>query len=133
MRKIIAALVLMLASMSSFAATEIWMMHSPTCGFCQQFLKDHNLEGINSGEFILMYRNGYGRENAEIRLVIVNLTYVNFPERVRKAALGDPEWRGIPYTPYFYRWDTETETITGHWGRGWNKRMKADFREWVLE
>jgi len=140
MKRIIAALVLLFASMSAFAATEIWMMHSPTCSFCRNFLQDHNLEGINSGEPVLIHRDvivsytdGYiVRKDIEVTLVIVNLTHESAPAKVMKASLNDPEWRGIPYTPYFYRWDTETETITGHWGRGWKTEMEADFHKWIL-
>jgi hypothetical protein len=127
MKRIIAALVLMLASMSAFAATEIWMMHDPSCPFCKQFLNDHGIENgpnhVPESEFLT-------HEPDTIVLKIFNLNE-HLPVKVRNALAV--AGLSVPYTPFFLRWDTETRTITGVWRRGWNTRMMDDFHEWITD
>jgi hypothetical protein len=127
MKKIIAALVLILASMSSFAATEIWMMHDPSCPFCREFLNDHGIENgpnhVPQSEFLT-------HEPNTIVLEIFNLQE-DLPTEVKDAL--EANQLSIPYTPFFIRWDTETKTITGVWRRGWNIRMMDDFHHWITD
>ncbi len=116
----------MVASATTFAATEIWMMHNPTCQFCNAFLEDH---GITSSEQ-LTFQSQDSMDAAT--LVILDLTggRANAPPQILKAIDADtlPKFRG---TPHFYRWDTETESVTSEW-TGWNSAYKDAFRTWVL-
>jgi hypothetical protein len=129
MKQLLIGALLMVASTVTFAATEIWMMHNPACQFCTAFLDDHNIEhGPNhmpEAEFLM-------HEPETVILRIHNLagTRENTAPQIRKAinARKLPRFRG---TPHFYRWDTETESVTGQW-TGWHSSYADAFRTWVL-
>jgi len=126
MKQLLLGIILMVASTATFAATEIWMMHNPTCQFCNAFLEDHE---ITSSEQ-LIFQSQDSMDAAT--LVILDLTGgpENAPSQILQAinARKLPQFRG---TPHFYRWDTETESVTGQW-TGWHSSYYDAFRTWVL-
>lgn len=119
----------MVSSTVTFAATEIWMMHNPTCVYCKAFLDDHNIEHgpdhMPQAEFLM-----YEPETIVLRILDLTGGRENAGPRMLKAidARKLPGFRG---TPHFYRWDTETESVTSQW-TGWHSSMKEDFNNWVL-
>ena len=132
MKQLLLGIILMVASSVTFAATEIWMMHNPACKYCTAFLDDHNIEVATTPE-LAAYDALHPKHIVDnIPLVILDLTggRQNAPTQILKAIDG----RKLPHfsgTPHFYRWDTETESVTSEW-TGWHSSMSDDFRNWVL-
>lgn len=130
MKNLLLGIILMVASAASFASTEIWMMHNPACVYCKAFLDDHNIDvSTESAAYDALHPKHIV---GNIPLIVLDLT--GGPENAAPQildAIRANKLPRIPGTPHFYRWDTETESVTSQW-TGWHSSMKEDFNNWVL-
>ncbi len=129
MKQLILGLALLIATATTFAATEIWMMHDPDCVFCNAFMMDHDMSDVVDGEHTIFL--GETSPWTRATIVVINLyDSQNTPDRVI-AAINERKLKPFHATPAFYLWDTETKSVIKQ-RIGWHKSMKEDFRNWVL-
>ena len=117
----ILGVMLLASSTFALAATEIWMVHNPTCSFCNLFLDDHNIQRSSVSK----------TEDLGDGISLEILTPGDLKPKVLKA-LQEQKLPNFPGTPHFYRWDTETESVTGQW-TGWRSGMNEQFLKWTVD